>query len=465
MSEGENITGRYAGYIKNLKFSDLPVEVVSQAKKLILDTLGCTMGGSRTKIALMLLDYVRSHKGARESTIVGHKAMTLCRDAAFINAQMAHILDYDETYKMMGHPAGPTIYPAMAIGEVKKISGRDFIVAFVLGYDIASRIAAAIWPSEERRKQVWPFGTFHVFGSVSAVSKVLSLDKNQIENALGIAAANAPIPFTRRFVEKFCMIKNCEGWAASVGIDSALLARRGFSGLHKVLDGNTGFWVMAGSDTCNWELMVDKLGEEFEIMKGSIKLYPIYQEVQSTLDVFHAMVREERLSVKDIKKCTIRSCSDICGNINQDSYRISARPKTMEEAWANIKWGIAMISLGIDRGPAWFTDELFNSRKVLNMMEKIKLQTDPEADKYFPEKIVSMVEIITMKGDRYTNRVETADGVPQNPLSWDEVRQKFEELASPVIGREKSKGVVIGVEKLERQSDIRNLTSLLRAGK
>ncbi len=107
-----------------------------------------------------------------------------------------------------------------------------------------------------------------------------------------------------------------------------------------------------------------------------------------------------------------RSCSDICGNINQDSYRICARPKTMEEAWANIKWEIAMISLGIDRGPAWFTDELFNSRKVLNMMEKIELQTDPEAEKYFPEKIVSTVEIITMKGDRYTKRVETADGVP-----------------------------------------------------
>lgn len=339
MDETDNVTGRYATYIKTMKFRNLPEEVVDHAKKLILDTLGCAIGASKTKIALILLDHFKSIRGRPESTIVGQKNLALCRDGAFVNAQMTHILDYDETYKMMGHPAGPTLYPAMAIGEVRKISGKDLILAFVVGYDIASRIAAAMWPSEKRRKQVWPFGTFHVFGSVGAVAKVISLNEGEIENALGIAAANAPIPFTRRFVENFCMIKNCEGWAASAGMDAALLAARGFTGLHKVLDGDTGFWVMAGSDTCNWHILVEKLGKEFEIMKGCIKLYPIYQEVQSTLEAFHSIMREKGLTAKDIKKCVIKSCSDICGNKNQKSYRISEYPKTMEEGWANIKWG------------------------------------------------------------------------------------------------------------------------------
>ncbi len=386
--------------------------------------------------------------------------MALCRDAAFINAQAAHILDYDETYKNIGHPAGPTIYPALAIGEMKKTSGKDLLVAFVVGYDIASRIASAMLPSEERRKQVWPFGTFHVFGSVSAASKVLSLDKNQIENALGIAGANAPMPSTRRYVEKQCMVKNCEGWAAGAGVDAALLAKMGFTGLHDVLDGETGFWVMAGSDHCEWNLMLDKLGDEFEVMESAIKPYPICKWAHSTLDAFHAIMKETGLSAEEIKKCTVKSFSDICGRDSQEGLALP--PKTMEDAWTNLKWGIAMISLGIDRGPAWFHVELFKNRRALNLMRKIELQTDPVADKYFPEKILSTVEVMTTNGERYTERVEIPRGDPKNPLSWDEVKQKFEELALPVIGSANSKKVVIGIEELEKQLDIRQFTRLLR---
>lgn len=459
MSEGNRITEAYASYIRDLRFDDLPEEVVNQSKKLILDTLGCTIGGSKTEIALILLNYIKNRMGISESTVVGHKRMALCRDAAFINAQVAHILDYDETYKNIGHPAGPTIYPALAIGEMRKISGKDLLVAFVVGYDIASRIASAMLPSEERRKQVWPFGTFHVFGSVSAASKVLSLDKNQIENALGIAGANAPMPSTRRYVEKQCMIKNCEGWAAGAGVDAALLAKMGFTGLREILDGETGFWVMAGSDHCEWDFMLDKLGEEFKVMESAIKPYPICKWAHSTLDAFHAMMKKKGLSAEEIKKCTVKSFSDICGGDSQGGLTL---PKTMEDAWTNLKWGIAMISLGIDRGPAWFRVELFKSKKALNLMRKIKLQTDPVADKCFPEKILSTVEVITKNGQRHIERVEIPRGDPQNPLSWDEVKQKFLELALPVIGKANSKKVVIGIEELEKQSDITQFTSLLR---
>ena len=90
---------------------------------------------------------------------------------------------------------------------------------------------------------------------------------------------------------------------------------------------------------------------------------------------------------------------------------------------------------------------------------------DPVAEKYFPDKIISTVEVVTKRGDKYAGHVETADGVPQKPASWEDVKHKFDEMASPVIGKERSKGVSTGVERLEKQSDIRNLTSLLRFSK
>ena len=280
------VTRKIAEYISSLKYEMIPNTVIDQAKKLILDTIGCTLGGSQTEIATIFLDYLLKGNKNPESTVIGHNLKMSCQDSAFINAQVGNILDYDETYKNIGHPAAPTLFPALSIGEIEKKSGKDLLVAFIVGYDLAARVASAMVPSEKRREQVWPFGTFHIFGAVGSASQMLSLNTEQNMHALGIAGATATLPITRRFQDKPCMIKNCNGWIARAGLDAAYLAEKGLTGLDNILDGHTGFWVMAGSDNCNYSLLEQNLGEKFEVLNSSIKTYPSCKWAHSTLEAF-----------------------------------------------------------------------------------------------------------------------------------------------------------------------------------
>jgi len=451
------VTRKCAEYISSLKYEMIPNTVIDQAKKLILDTIGCTLGGSQTETVSIFLDYLLKGNKNPESTVIGHNLKISCQDSVFINAQMGHILDYDETYKNIAHPAATTLFPALSIGEIKQKSGKDLLVAFIVGYDLAARIAAAMLPSRKRRERVWPFGTFHIFGAVSSASKMLSLSTEQNIHALGIAGATAPVPSTRRYMDKPCMIKNCNGWVARAGLDAAYLAANGLTGLDNILDGDTGFWIMAGSDNCNYSLLQQNLGEEFEVINSSIKPYPSCKWTHSTLEAFDQLKKQKNLQLDNIQKCICRSNSYVCDYMASDTSI-----ETMEDAWTSIRWGIAMLCLGVPRGPAWFNKEYFNNNQVLDIMKRVELQPDPAVDKEFPEKLISTVEVITVQGDKHISRVEIPKGDPERPLSWNDICQKFNEMVSPIIGSNHSKTVINIIRNLEEQTDLSILLGFLK---
>lgn len=453
------VTRDFAEYISSLKYEMIPNTVIDQAKKLILDTIGCALGGSKTEIASILLDYFLKGNKNPESTVIGHDQKMSCQDSAFINAQMANILDYDETYKNIAHPAAPTLFPALSIGEIKQKSGKDLLVAFIVGYDLAARIAAAMVASRKRREQVWPLGTFHIFGAVGSSSKMLSLRVEQIMHALGIAGATAIVPSTRRFQDKPCMVKNCNGWVARSGLDAAFLAANGLTGLDNILDGDTGFWIMAGSDNCNYSLLEKDLGKKFEVINSSVKTYPACKWAHSTLEAFEELKKQKNLQPNSLQKCICSSISYLC---DEKSRKSISSIRNIEGTWRSIRWGIAMLYLDIPRGPAWLDKKFLKNNQVLDIMKKVELRPNPVADKEFPEKVISIVEIISKQGERYVSRVEVPKGDPNRPLSWNDICQKFNEMASPVIGSNHTKAVIDIIQNLEEEADLSILTGFLK---
>ena len=239
------ITQSIAEYINQKKIEDFPLEVINKAKYCILDSIGCMLAGIKTEEGKILVkSFLNGETGA--SSIFGLINKTHLFHAVYINSMSVNILDFDDNY--IGHP-GATIVPlALNLGQFLEVNGKELLTAIIIAYEISIRIGRCL-RSEEERKYILGHGTWQVFGSVSVVSKLLRLKKREIQNAFGIAGANAPVPSVMKTtygLEGPSMAKNNFGTAAITGLQSGLLAKNGFTGPKDIFDGETAFWRMIG---------------------------------------------------------------------------------------------------------------------------------------------------------------------------------------------------------------------------
>ena len=266
-------------------FDDIPDPVVSKCKTLILDALACGIAGSRTPIGRIVSDLADHLGGKPQATILGAGFKTSCTTAAFVNASAVNALDYDDTAQF-GHPGSTTIPAVLALGEYLNCDGRAVIEAIVIGYEVGLRVASAINPTYERYRQVHGIGTPQIFGATAAAAKLLGLDLESTLNAFGIAGASAPVAHAGKFGwhdKSIAFVKDNVAWPAESGLRAALLAEKGYEGSESILDGNNGFWVMAGSDRCDFNSMMDF--SQYQILGVSLKPYPCCRWIHTTLDV------------------------------------------------------------------------------------------------------------------------------------------------------------------------------------
>lgn len=452
----DSVTETIARYVQTESFERLPQSVVEKTKAVILDTFGCTFGGTVTKEAEILMGLAEGMGGVSESTIFGLKNKFPCTVASFVNSQNANILDYDETYLSVGHPAALAVFSALALGERENASGKDLLTSIVCGYEVSTRLGIAILPSEKRRQQVWPYGTWHTFSAAAAACKILGLSLKEIRDAFGIAGAAAPVPSTKRVLSlPSSMIKNSNAWATRLGVEAALLAREGFTGIADVLDGDDGFWVIAGSDRCDWKIMREGLGSEYNILDTSYKPWSTCRWIHPILTALEEILSQERIKVDDIEKITCKSFNLV------SSYPYdNQEPSSMEDAWWSVPWAVAMQILGYKSGPEWYTEERFKDKQVQSIARRTIVEHDEEADKTFPDETPAEVTLDT-KTSKFTSRVKYPKGDPQHPMNNEELREKFLYLSSFVLSSEKAILLEKAVNSLENMPDLNDLTGIL----
>ncbi len=451
MSKGS--TEILADYIENINYKDLPKETVQKAKNCILDSLACAFAGYRTEPSNIIVGLIKHFGGRPESTLIGDGNKVASPYAAYANSMMSNALDYDDTF--VGHPGSTIIPPAVAVGEAYPASGIDLITSVILGYEVSLRIGSAIQPSKERMNLVWGLGTWQTFGSVTVATKLLSLKGEEILDALGIAGANAPVPSTNKTVFPPTMVKNNFGVASEVGVTAALLAKRGFSGPHHILDGDKGFWRMYGSDECNFDLMTKSLGEEYEILKVAFKPYPCCRWLHSAIDASLKIIEENEMKLDNIRRITVKTSSYIA----RPKYA-NPDPNTMNEAIVSMPYAISAAVTGVKRGIDWYTEETMKNQEILKFARKIFLTSDPEADRIFPPRNTAIVEII-YNGRRYASQVNYSKGEPENPMSQKELEDKFKDVATPVIGMRRMEKLKMIIDSLEGIENLSELTTLL----
>jgi 2-methylcitrate dehydratase PrpD len=461
------VTDTLVDYVTRTKFNDLPNEVVSMAKMRILDSLGCALGGYKTKIgSTVIAGFGVTNRIDGESTVIGHGGKSLCRDAAYVNATLINALDYDDVTSH-GHPASSILGGALAVAEKVGASGKGLLTSFVVGYEVDMRVGNSMRPSEERWKKVWGVGSHQAFGPASAVSKLLGLNRIQTLNAFGVAGTGSPIPSAQKFGydNRPCtFVKDAVGWAASAGTTGALLAHAGFLGCRDFLDGDMGFWIMAGPDRCDFNKMTAGLGREYEIMKSGFKPYSACRFTHATLDAVGSLIKRHNLKAEDVKEVLVRSIWDIT------ELFVDYKPHEIVDAQFSMPYTVAMVFLGGPPGPNWFYEETLRDPKVLDLARKVKVETDPRAQEEYhkPEPKLMSTVIITTKDDRKLEAVTLpgmTKGEPANPLTPHELEEKFRRLAAFVLKKEQVETILRTVKNLEKIDHISELTRHLHARK
>jgi len=454
-----NTTETLAKFTVNFRYGDIPQKVVRQAKRCILDSLGCIIGGYDTRLGKTVVSSVKEFGGPAQSTIIGDGSKVAPNQAAFANTALANMLDFDDTSEGIGHPGNTAIPSALAVGEVGKVSGKDFLLAVVLAYEVSTRIGYGIKPTPARMKAIFPIACWQTFAAVVAASKLLTLNKKQTVTALGIAGVSAPLPTSMTKSEERPL-----GWnkanipfASSNGVLAAYMAKKGVPASQTILDGD-GLWLMAGSDIHDFDVMTSGLGVEFRIMAISFKPYPSVAWFHSTNDAVATIIEKQKLKADDIQEIKVKTLGS--------AMLLDYAPKAMIDCQFSLPYGVAMVALRESPGGGWFAEEKMNSKEVLNILKKIKIEEDPEATSLFGSTKGAIqratVDITTMEGKTFTERVDYKRGSVTRPFTDNELKNKFRDLATPVLKTKKTDEVIQMVDKLEEIGDISTLAEMVQ---
>ena len=447
-----------ADYITGTSFSDLPDEVVRKAKFWLLDSIGCGFGGVQSVLgqtAVRALAKISSGNAG----VLGCSEKVSVGTSAYLNATLINALDYDDS-SVAGHMSSTLVGTLLAIKEQIDISGRHFLLSYIAGYEVGTRVAKAGWPSAERFAEVWGLGTNQTFGAVAAAAKLRELNKLQTLNALGIAGAGAPVPSGQKWGwdnRPLTWIKDAVAMPAQIGVVSTELAVAGFLGCRDILDGSQGFWRMAASDRCDFDLLTHGLGSEYFIMDASIKTWSCCWFIHPTLDSIKNIINRHDLVHQDIAQIDVWSLTDLSEMFN------IIEPEELVDAQFSLPYCVAMVLLGIQPGPGWINKDLFHDETVLSIGSRVKIHPDSTCDAIFhneDRRISARVVITTTQGANFEESAPAPRGTPMLPVSEEEIIKKYLAMAIPVVGSEKAEGLKEFVLALETYDGVAALSGL-----
>ncbi len=451
-----------AEILTSVSFSMLPDKVVQRATELILDSIGCMIGGTQLEQGRTVIKMFSSMGGASEATIPTRLERVPALYASYVNSYLANLLDYDDTYN--GHPGATTIPPALAIAEKVEASGKDLIEAVIAGYEAGIRVSEAIMRSP-MREQVVSGATWQVFNAAAAAGKLLGLDADGMAQSLSLAALNAAVPSTHRLGlrdGKGAWVKGNFCWLSMGGVMAALLAQKGFRGNESIFDGEKGFWVMAGSDQFDPQRLTHGLDEGYSVEKVHVKPYTTCRYLHPTLDALQWILSEQDFLPEMIARIDVAT-------FRKWGEGFTFYPVDPFNAPFSLPYALAVRVLGVRPGYQYFDEELLRDPKVRQIADKVHFSSWPEADELIKQGIrggrkemISKVRLTLKSGQCWEKEVRIPRGDPRNPLTKEELDEKFLSLAQSVLGERKARDIIRLVCHLDGVPNVQELTELLR---
>jgi len=461
-TKGEGLTRYVAGFVLNTGYDAIPSSVVELGKKSLLDGLGLAIAGSVAGSGSLMRTYLEGLGARGEATVIGTGLKVPERFAAFANGVAMHADDYDDTqlaaakdrvYGLLTHPTAPALPAALAIAEVRRMSGRDLLLAYQLGVEVECKISEAISPRHYQHG-FHSTATCGTFASACAAGKLLGLSLDGLLRAMAIAASQAG-----GLRENFgTMTKPFHaGRASESGVIAAELARLGWTATDKILESPRGFFQAHGGGY-DLDAIQGKLGSPwtFDSPGVSIKPHPSGSLTHPGMTRMLELIRENDLRPEQVKRIRVGT------NHNMLNALIHHRPKNELQAKFSMEFCMAILVLERRAGLTEFTDAVVNRPDVQAMIERVEFHVHPEAEAAGYDKMTTILEIERTDGSTITGRADFGKGSPANPMSYDEVAQKFRGCAE--FGRwpaANTTRIIETVRRLEQLPDVRSLTALL----
>ena len=442
-----------SAYAAHLRYEDLPPEVVHQAKRLIVDTIGCALGGydgEPSRIAREVAGEVTSRNPA---TIMVNGQRTSPELAAFANGVMIRYLDFNDGYTSTGESGHPSdsIAAVLAVAELMKRSGREAIVATVLAYEVFCRVCDAV----DLKPLGWDHVTVGGMASTAAAAKLLGLPAPQIAQAFNLGIApNIALYQTR--IGHVSMWKGCAYANASRNaVFAARLAGRGMTGPSPIFEGVGGYFKAVSR--APFELaQFGGCGQPFKIMECSIKRFPLGQYSQTVVEAA-LQVRAEIGSPSDIAEIEIETVTTAIRLMAGDPDKWE--PATRETADHSMPYTVAVALIYGDVEEKHFDDEYLTDPAIRTLTRRVKVRASDEADRRMPEAMLCRLTAVTKSGHRHTAVVEYHRGHYRNPMSESEVEAKFRKLADKSLSRS---GADRLLQSLWRLEDVRDAGEIVR---
>ncbi|MCX7834815.1 MAG: MmgE/PrpD family protein [bacterium] len=430
------ISRQMSRFALNLKYEDLPENVILEVKRYLYDSVGCAYGGYHTKDVKILREIALEQGGTPESTIIGYGDKVPATQSALVNALMIRALDFNDIYwrEDPSHPSD-IIPAALSVGEKVNASMKEVIVAIVLAYEFEQRLCEFAVPGIRERK--WHHATLTQFVSPIVAGKLLGLSEDQMVNAIGISGCcHHTIGCPTAGV--LTMMKNTvDPLATQAGVIAALMAQKGYTGTERVFEGKEGFMDVFG-EGWNVEKLIGNLGSSYKILECSMKAFPTEALTHTHITATLKTVIENDIQPEDIEEVVITTIARAC-DILFDPHKYE--PTSRETADHSLPYCIARAILDRKITTQSFSEEKIHDPKLKQVIHKIRGEASQEFEKLFPAKQPSRVTIRTTNGKSYSVYLEYPKGDPREPMTMEDLDNKFAALSEQLLSEKRQKEI------------------------
>jgi 2-methylcitrate dehydratase PrpD len=437
------VTQNLARFVVETRWEDVPEPVRHDAKRALMNIFAVALAGSREEDMELLVRSLAVFSGPRQATIIGRRERLDALSAVFLNAAGMNMPSFCDTHlRTVIHPTAPLAPALFALSELRKVSGPELLLAFVLGVEIECRIGNAISPGHYT--QGWHItATCGVFGAAAGAGKLLGLDEKKMIWALGVAATQS---------SGLC---ECLGWpaksigvanAARNGLWSALLADKGFQGPPEPIAGVQGFFNAMGQPP-DWSAFTDSLGETWELTQNALKPYPCGVVLHPVLDCVLDWRREH--PSESVERVVVRGHPLL--SIRADRPDVA----TGREAQVSVQHAVAAALVQGRAGLEQFSDACVNDSAVLALRRKIEVVRDESF-----ATVAAAVEITTRDGERHNVAVKAARGSASNPMSDADLEAKFRACAEGWRREYDATPLIDAIWQLDRSDDVATVLAL-----
>jgi 2-methylcitrate dehydratase PrpD len=446
-----NETRQLAEFVANTTFEDIPDEVVASGKKYLLDTLACGFTGAQHPWSKIVLHVAQTNGGSEQASVFTQGTKSSASYAALVNGTMIGGFELEHVGHV-SHPAGTVTPATLAIAEHAGSSGKDFLHALILGYEVVCRIGDAQTGKVETERGFHNPSANGPFSAAAAVGKLLGFDSDTIASAMGIAGSHAG--GLVEYAWKGEMTKRMHlGRASQMGLESALLAQGGFTGPATILEGSYGY-LQAFSPAPKVDQLTDGLGSDWRQTTLIIKAYPCHVTAQAVVAALQRLKSEKNVDPSTIEKVHIRA-----GERLLQERHLDRAPTSMMGAQYSLVYSTAIGAHRDLNDARQFDETVLEDPAIKQLAQNITWELDSSV----PEESYGGILEVTAGGEVITVDATKFVGSLATPANMDDVTDKFYRYSANYLNKGQQDELLAIVTDIDKAADLSDLARLMRA--